>query len=450
MEFISNVVTSYPVTLSATGLVPNASDLDTGTRFLNISGWTPQSNGSNSPVFANSVNYTKFSEPQSLVIGNIAGASTTHGKQKTLPLTYNFTNVDGITFWVYCDGPLATSGNSATNFTVLFALGDAGLANSSYINICGIGGGAWRRGWNNVRVSKKTFDTVANGGAGNVLSGTGVNWASVAQAQIRFTPAAPYTGNSVYIGGVCFGGYAQTNRKIPLVITLDDTAEDSYAMTKIMNAVGVPVTLFAICEYIDNHATYPGYLTWDQVTELYNQGNDVGVHGAAVNAFIVDPTLMQTNRQKLLDHGLTRNQGFNYLSYPNGTYNQTTIDTAKSYGFLAGRTIFGLSRNDSVPYEETFGAATMGTTNMSCLEMVANGGIANAFKINSGRPTTATEALANLDEAISRQSAFVLYAHQFSEFSQAEWTALAAGIATRIAAGTVEPMTFPVFCQRFS
>jgi hypothetical protein len=430
------------------GLDLNGHNLDADSRFLSATGWQIQSNGSNSPVFENQSKFTRYGDG-GLRIGNIAGVSTTNGKFKDLPLTYDLTNVDGFTLWVYCDGPLMNDTKSSTHGgSIMMAVGDAAFANSSYVNIWGIGGGGLRRGWNNLRVSKKSFDTVGNGGSGAVLTGTGVNWASVKRIQIRHTPTADYTGNSIYMDSFFVGGRLSRG-KIPVVITLDDTNEESYAMAKLFNSFGIPVTLFAITEYIDNHATYPGTMTWAQLTELYNAGNAVGVHAGPANAFVVSPELMKKNRQMLIDKGMTREGCHNYLAYPNGTFNQSVIDKAKEYGFLGARTINGLGRNDTVGYEETFGGMTLGANNLTCLENIANGGIADPFKVNAGAPATSALALINVDEAIVRQSAFIGYWHQFSELPQAELMAFAAGLATRMAAGTVECLTYPRFSQLY-
>lgn len=414
------------------GMQLDGHNLDaSGAKFIDIAGWIPSQNGSNSPIFEQSSLFTKFNLA-TIKQGNIAGASTVHGKYKDLQNTYDLSAVDGFTVWAYCDGPLANSGSSVGS-SVLMAFGDAAMANSSFLNICGVGGGSWRRGWNNIRFTKADVATT--------LSGTGVNWASVKRIQIRFTPDSTYTGNPFYIDSLFVGGFAE-NKKAPVVVTFDDSNEESVLLTRIMNAHGIPTTSFVINEFIDNHSTQPGYQTLEQVKEIYDRGNALCVHGNITNEFVVSPELMQRNRQWLIDKGFVREQGYNYLSYPNGTFNDATIAKAIEYGFQGCRSISGLNRNDASNTHES--------VSNNDLENITNGGIANRYKINSSRPATAAAALAVVDKAIARQSAAIFYWHTLAELSQAEATTFAAGLKTRIDAGTVEAMTFPSFVKKYT
>jgi peptidoglycan/xylan/chitin deacetylase (PgdA/CDA1 family) len=375
--------------------------------------------------------FTKFNTA-TIKQGNIAGVSTVHGKYKDLQNTYDLSGVDGFSLWVYCDGPLANSGSSVGS-SVLLALGDATMANASGCNICGVGGGSFRRGWNNIRVTKTDF-TIQIGGTAHV------NWSTVKRAQIRFTPDASYTGNPFYIDSLFVGGFAE-NKKAPVVVTFDDSNEESILLTRIMNSYGIPTTSFVIKDFIDSHQTQPGYQTLEQLKEIYDRGNAICVHGNVTNEFVVSPEKMRENRQWLIDNGFVREQGYNYLSYPNGTFNDTTIDSAIKYGFLGCRSISGLNRNDASNTHESI--------SNNDLENIVNGGIANAYKINSSRPANAAAALATVDKAIARQSAAIFYWHTLAELSQAEAAIFAAGIKTRIDAGTVDAMTFPSFVQKY-
>lgn len=415
------------------GMVFNDHNADaTGYRFLDAAGWQPAQNGSNSPIWESSPAFTKYGDI-ALKQGNIPGASTTHGKFKDLALTHDLTNVDGFTFWVYCDGPLGNSGG-AVGSQVLFAVGDALMANSSFCNILGVAGGSWRRGWNNVRVTKSDISSV--------LTGTGVNWASVKRLQIRFTPNATYTGNSFYTTDLFVGGFAK-NKKAPVVLTFDDSHEESTALINIANSFGIPCTSFVMPDYVDDHANRLTYQTIAQLRQLYAQGNAICGHNQGVNAFAVTPTLMGETSEWLRNNGFTRDDCHLYLSYPNGTFNQVAIDYAKSIGIRGARSIIGLNRNDAAGTEEA--VSSIG------IEPVANGGIADPFKINSPTYANAAAALAYVDRAIAAQAGIVFYGHTFADgITQAEMYTLCAGLKTRMAAGTIECMTFPQFCQMYT
>lgn len=415
------------------GMVLNDHNSDAiGYRLLDAAGWQPSQNGSNLPVWESSTEFLKFGDI-SLKQSNIPGASTVHGKYKDLALTHDLTNVDGFTFWVYCDGPLGNSGGPVGS-QVFFAVGDAAMANSSWCNILGVSGGSWRRGWNNVRITKSDLS--------NVLTGTGVNWASVKRLQIRFTPNSTYTGNSFYISDLFVGGFAQ-NKKAPIVLTFDDSHEESVALINIANSFGIPCTNFVMPNYVDDHANRSTYQTLAQIRQIYHSGNAICGHHQDVRAFAENPGLMGSVTDWLRANSFVRDDMHRYLSYPNGVFNQPAIDFAKKIGILGARSIIGISRNDAQNTEEA--VSSIG------IEPIANGGIADPYKINSPSYANAAAALAYVDRAIAAQAGVVFYGHTFSDgITQSEMYTLCAGLKSRIAAGTIECLTFPAFCQKYS
>jgi peptidoglycan/xylan/chitin deacetylase (PgdA/CDA1 family) len=410
------------------GMTFDSHDADAvGSIFLSNGGWNPQANGSNTPIFEESTFIKRFGT-LSLKQGNIAGASTSHGKFKDLLLTHDLTNVDGFTIWVYCDGPIGNTG-VAIGSQVLFAVGDASMTNSSYCNILGVAGGSWRRGWNNVRVTKSDFSSV--------LTGTGVNWASVKRLQIRFTPNSSYTGNSFYITDIFVGGFAK-DKKAPVVLTFDDSHEESLALMNIANSFGIPCTTFTITQFIGA----ANYQSLAQLKQLYQRGNAICCHEEVVNGFAVTPQLMLDASNWLKDNGFTREDMHLYVSYPNGAFNQAAINFAKANGIRGARSILGINRNDASSMEESI-------SNIG-IEPVANGGIADPYKINSVSYTSAAAALAYVDRAIAAQAGITFYGHTFTNITQAEMYTFCAGLKTRMAADTIECMTFPQFCQTYS
>jgi cytochrome c oxidase assembly protein subunit 11 len=61
------------------------------------------------------------------------------------------------------------------------------------------------------------------------------------------------------------------------------------------------------------------------------------------------------------------------------------------------------------------------------------------------------EVVNTKDRAIAAQAGIVFYGHTFADgITQAEMYTFCAGLKTRMAAGTIECMTFPQFCQAYS
>lgn len=115
-----------------------------GYRLLDLTGWSPQSNGSGTPVFDNVVSggyIPRFGSSVGLRFGNTTpGDSTTHGRTKTFN-TINMTNTDIISLWIWCHGNVVNTGfDSSQGGSVLFALGGPAGTNSSFCNVLGVDG----------------------------------------------------------------------------------------------------------------------------------------------------------------------------------------------------------------------------------------------------------------------------------------------------------------------
>lgn len=407
-----------------------------GYQLLDLTGWAPQSNGSNTPVFDNvTTGFTPRNGSIGLRLGNTtAGVSTPHGKTKTFP-SMDLTNTDIVSIWVYCSGDMVTTGNNASTWgTVLVALGDSAAANISACNALGAAGGGWHRGWNNITLRKADFVTV--------LAGAGVNWASVGYIQIRFTPAAPNAGVVFWIDSIFFGGQIP-RKKLPIVITLDDSTEEGVEMARIMNAHGIPVSYFIMRNEVQNHGTFTGYATPSQVISLYNAGNDIGIHASAVNGFVVDPAEMKLCSDYIASLGCTRNGCHLYGSYPNGGANQATIDLARSYGLRGLRGVKSTPRNDAVGVESA--TAFVG------YESIMNGGIADPFRINGDAPTTSAAAITAISDAAVKKAAYISYHHTYADITnKANWVAYATHIKSLVDAGTHEALTFSQFNELYA
>lgn len=136
----------------------------------------------------------------------------------------------------------------------------------------------------------------------------------------------------------------------PVLITFDD---GHYTFRTeawpVLKAHGFRVTLFVLAEY----TAYPGYLSWEQIAELADEGVIVGSHGldhTALTKMDADEVLRQVQESKALIEEHV-GQPVTLLSYPYGAYNDTVISILAQTGYRAACTInpsFYQHRND--PY----------------------------------------------------------------------------------------------------
>jgi hypothetical protein len=271
-----------------------------------------------------------------------------------------------------------------------------------------------------------------------VITGT-MAWTAIQSFQIRLTTNATNNGTLFHFDSIFIGGILPT--KIPVCITLDDSNKESIDMANIMNSYGIPVSLFVIDTFVDNVAQSATYMTLNECKMMYNKGNHIGMHGDAVNEFVVTPTRMATASNWLRANGFTRDDGHLYGSYPNGSYNQATIDYAKTIGIRGLRSLAGKVSNFSVGVEPSSSAIYEG---------ILNGGIADPFRITSDKPASTAVLTTNLNTAINKKAGYLTYNHTFSEVgSRTEWINMAKYLKTQIDAGTIECLTFPKFCQKY-
>lgn len=415
------------LTDQASGLGPFAKAIAPGQ-------WVLNNGPAASSVWETSSAFLKYGTLALKLGSTVAGASGQTGYKQVLPLTYNFTSTDNFTLWVYCDSEIVSIGHGVDT-QILIAFGDANFANSSYCNACGVAGGGWRKGWNNVTLTKADFSSV--------LSGSGVDWGAVKGLQIRFIPGANYPGNAfLYLDSFFVGGRLASG-KTPVVICSDDTVLEAQSLANIAGSRGFPLSVFAISGVIDDHVAYPGSLTLTQLKDMYNAGHDIYAHGfggSSDSGWLADPTQMGATRQWLIDKGFVRNECFNYGAYPGGAYTDSLIAAAKGYGFKGMRSVAGTTR--SATYD--------GTTQNVLYEAIGSGGYSDAFKISGHQPGNSTAALAQVDIAIAKRTAYLSYTHRFSDITnQSNWESYMDGLASRVARGAIEVMTFGDFCRSY-
>lgn len=382
------------------------------------------------PIYENDYTITKYSK-NSLKLGNLThGVSTRLDMIKSLPIVYNLGDINFFTFWVYVPDELVSDGSYSSDFgefRFFFANDNSTGLGTKFISL----NISLQVGWNNITLTKQQF---------SIPMGSGVfDWNTVSKIRIQFNTGVGNIGIPIYIDSLFCGG-DESSLKTPIVMTLDDSFPDTYPMTKIMNSYGVPVSNFIIPSFIDD---IDNYLNIEDVKDLYDQGNHIGIHGTGLNNFAVNPQNIILARDWLIANGFTRNDGHLYGTYPNGTYSQSTIDLLQQNNFKGFRTVAQRPRDDSQSVQSSKGK--------SYHECIFNGGIAEPLKINGVRSATYELFITDIEEAILNKTAYIGYYHLFSEVSGYEnWLKMAAYLKQKVDEGLIECLTFPEFVQKYS
>ena len=411
----------------------NLFDSSNEKHFLDTSLYTPAIAGGTSPIFDNASSFSKYGNKTMRIGESASGDTTMFARKINRTNSIDLTQINTFSFWVYVDGDLVENLVNSSGFgSVSFIIGDLNFANSKLANILGTSGGSWHKGWNNITVLKTEFSITVSGA---------FDWSNAQSFQIRIDTASSNIGTLFHLDSFFIGGNKPI--KTPVCITLDDSTKDSYDMVKIMNKYGIKVSSFVIPDFVGNHIAYPSYMTIEMIEDLYASGNHIGFHHQNSDAFAINKTLIKTTSDWVKNNGFIRDYGYLYGSYPNGSYNQDSIDYAKSIGILGLRSLSGIARDDSRGREAT--------TGLIHYESLMNGGIADIYRINSTKPTSTSDFTSKLNTAISKGGGLLTYHHLFSEFvSKAEWETLAKYLKTKIDDGTIECLTFPQFCKKYS
>jgi peptidoglycan/xylan/chitin deacetylase (PgdA/CDA1 family) len=119
----------------------------------------------------------------------------------------------------------------------------------------------------------------------------------------------------------------------PVIITFDDGYTDNYQTAlPIMEKYGMKGTVFVIAGQVGQ----PGYMTWDQIKFMQAKGIEIGSHTYSHIALtdIGQPQLVdELGRSKqVLETNLAK--PVNFLAYPYGQYNPSTIAAVKQAGYI--------------------------------------------------------------------------------------------------------------------
>lgn len=126
----------------------------------------------------------------------------------------------------------------------------------------------------------------------------------------------------------------------PTIVTLtfDDGDLDNFAAAQVLQQQGLRATFFIPSGLVGT----PGYMSWDQLRQLQQAGNEIGGHSldhtkvqgleaAALRREICD------DRTNLLDHGFTPIS----FAYPFGNYDPAAKAMVKECGYAGARSIRG-------------------------------------------------------------------------------------------------------------
>lgn len=140
----------------------------------------------------------------------------------------------------------------------------------------------------------------------------------------------------------------------PIILTFDDGYADSYVnVFPTLKDYGFVGTFFIIAWRAEFNSE--GYLTWEQVQELAQNGMEIGSHSLThrYNLGTIRPSAQET---EIVEADKIFRQRFPdwlpIFSYPSGSYNQTTLDILNRLGYVASVTTkAGTFQSSETPLE---------------------------------------------------------------------------------------------------
>ena len=163
---------------------------------------------------------------------------------------------------------------------------------------------------------------------------------------------------------------SKERREENIIVTFDDGLVDNYTSAyPILKELGIQAYFFILVSKIGTE----GYMRWEQIKELHDNGMTVGSHGMThrilteLNDRDLDYELKES--KKILEQrlGLT----IDYLSIPRGFYHQKVIQKAKEVGYKA---IFTSDSKDNADFK--IGRIPVkGNWDLTYFTRVLNGGV---------------------------------------------------------------------------
>ena len=121
-------------------------------------------------------------------------------------------------------------------------------------------------------------------------------------------------------------------------LTFDDGNADNYPVAAVLKQYGLHATFYIPSGLVGSK----GFMTWDQLQNLQNDGNEIGGHTLDhIKLGGLDPATLRheicDDRKNLVEHG------FNPISfaYPFGNFDDQVIKIVKECGYTNARTILG-------------------------------------------------------------------------------------------------------------
>ena len=121
-------------------------------------------------------------------------------------------------------------------------------------------------------------------------------------------------------------------------LTFDDGNADNYSVAAILKQYGMHATFYIPSGLVGSK----GFMTWEQLQTLQNDGNEIGGHTLDhIKLAGLDPGTLRheicDDRKNLIAHGLTLIS----FAYPFGNYDEQVSQTVKDCGYSNARTILG-------------------------------------------------------------------------------------------------------------
>jgi hypothetical protein len=121
-------------------------------------------------------------------------------------------------------------------------------------------------------------------------------------------------------------------------LTFDDGNADNYPVAAVLKQYGLHATFYIPSGLVGSK----GFMSWEQLQTLQNDGNEIGGHTLDhIKLGGLDPGTLRheicDDRQNLMEHGLKPIS----FSYPFGNYDAQVSRTVKDCGYSSARTILG-------------------------------------------------------------------------------------------------------------
>lgn len=343
-----------------------------------------------------------------------ASSAATYTIARYLGVNLNLLNVRDMYLRIY--NPSGTvSTNNLQFYVASGAVGD--FTFNSTVTLGATVTGSAKHGWNDLhfRVSDLT---------GNA------DLSAITTIMFKFNTFS--AADTVYLDSLWAGQYAR-----PMVlIQFDDSVIDQTAAYVVANSYGVPVTSYAIKNYIEDNATYPGYQSKADILAMYAAGNDISIHheNPYTNLNYSDATKeLIVNKNWLGSLGFTRSSA--HMSWPEGKFSDVSISAAKSAGIRTARTLQGIAS----------GASWLDSVANNAREVTALG-VSDFHKINSvGTAGLTLAALTtHVDNAIIYGDSLFFYIHTIragGNVTVSDFDALCAYVRRKVLSGLIDAVT---------